>query len=138
VLQEWISLADVYPSILDLAGSDLAESSVHGRSFAPLLRAEPVAWRDTMFVEFNGVNSLATSMITVRKDNWKYGWNCSNTDELYDLAADPHETENLIDDPGCLAQVIEMRDTLEAWMVETSYPGRRMYVQSRMQRQPWL
>jgi arylsulfatase A-like enzyme len=137
VLQEWISLADVYPSILELAGADLG-SKVHGRSFAPLLRGEPVEWRNTIFVEFNGVNNLATSMVTVRKGNWKYGWNCSNADELYDLAADPHETENRIDDPRCSAQVTEMRETLEAWMVETDYPGLSMYIQSRMGRQPWL
>jgi arylsulfatase A-like enzyme len=138
VLREWVSTTDVYPSILDMAGADFAETDIHGRSFVPLLRGNPVEWRDTVFIEFNGVNSLATSMVTVRKDKWKYGWNCSNVDELYDLAADPHETVNLIDDPDCLPQVTEMRTTLEEWMVETRYPGRTMYVQSRMNRQPWV
>ena len=76
-------------------------------------------------------------MATVRKGNCKYGWNCSSADELYDLAVDPHETRNLIDDPRYSDRVAEMRKALEAWMVEAGYPGLRMYRQSRMG-MPWV
>jgi hypothetical protein len=70
----------------------------------------------------------------VRHGDLKYGWNCSNRDELYDLAVDPHETTNLIDDPTRADAVLEMRKRLEAWMVETGYPGPalNMYRQSRL------
>ena len=134
VLQEWVSLADVYPTILDLAGIPCDAEAVQGRSLGPLMRGEAVEWRDRVFVEFNGVNSLATSMASVRHGDLKYGWNCSNLDELYDLAADPHETRNLIDDPGYAPQARELREMLGSWMEETRYAGIAMYRQSRLGR----
>lgn len=131
VLQEWVSLADVYPTILEFAGTDRRQVERHGRSIVPLLRREQVSWREAIFVEFNGVNSLAASMVSVRKRNLKYGWNCSNRDELYDLKADPHETTNLIHDPKHADAVIDMRKLIEAWMTEKQYPGMRTYQRSR-------
>ena len=132
VLKEWISLADLYPTILELADAEFNESEIHGKSFLPILKNEPVKERDTIFIEFNGVNSLATSMVTVRKDNFKYGWNCSNRDELYDLESDPYEVKNLIDNPRYLSKVKEMRKIIEEWMVETKYPGTDAYRRSRI------
>jgi len=132
VLQEWASLVDVYPTILDMAGIGADESSIHGRSLVPVLESEPSEWRDTIFVEFNGVNSLATSMASVRKANFKYGWNCSSWDELYDLEKDPHEMNNLINSPEHSDKVYEMRMLLADWMEETKYPALGMYRQSRI------
>jgi arylsulfatase A-like enzyme len=132
VLSEWVSLVDVYPTLLDLAGALSSGTPAHGRSLLPLLRGQDTDWRDTVFVEFNGVNSLATSMVTVRQGTWKYGWNCSNRDELYDLASDPFEMENRIADPTCAGRVRHMRGLIESWMVETGYPGLGMYRQSRI------
>ncbi len=132
VLQEWVSIADVYPTILDMAGVDVDESVIHGRSFMPILEGQSSDWRDTIFVEFNGVNSLATSMMSVRKGGFKYGWNCSNLDELYDLKNDPYEMNNLISDPAYSDKVREMRTLIADWMAETRYPGLGMYRQSRM------
>jgi len=132
VLKEWVSLADVYPTVLDLAAADYPPDAIHGRSLVPLLKGERVEWRDKVFVEFNGVNSLATSMVSMRLGDLKYGWNCSNFDELYDLAHDPFETRNLIDDPAHSGHVREMRELIAEWMGETGYPGLRMYRRSRM------
>jgi arylsulfatase A-like enzyme len=132
VLPQWASLLDVYPTICDLAGSDYDADAVHGRSLLPLLRGATEDWRDELFVEFCGVNNLATSMITCRSGDLKYGWNCSNRDELYDLADDPHETRNLVDDPACSDAVGEMRERIDAFMQRTGHPGRRIYQRSRM------
>jgi arylsulfatase A-like enzyme len=131
-LQQWISLLDVYPTLLEWAGAERQAVERHGRSIVPLLRGEPVQWRDEVFVEFNGVNSLSTSMVSARTGNLKYGWNCSNRDELYNLETDPHETVNLIDDPGYADVVLSMRKRIEAWMIETEYPGRTTYQRSRL------
>jgi len=134
VLSEWVSLADVYPTLLEWAGAERDAVERHGQSIVPLLQGDPVQWRDGVYVEFNGVNSLATSMVSTRHKNLKYGWNCANRDELYDLDADPHETTNLIDDPTHADVVLEMRKRIEAWMIETHYPGTalNMYRQSRL------
>jgi arylsulfatase A-like enzyme len=132
VLQEWVSTADVYPTILEFAGAERADVERHGRSLVPLLRGESVTWRDAVFTEFHGVNSLSTSMVSVRRGDLKYGWNCSNWDELYDLGHDPYETTNLIHTPKYADIVIEMRELIHAWMQETAYPAIGMYRRSRL------
>ena len=132
VLQEWISTADIYPTILDMAGAEFDESAIHGKSLMPIMEDQSPGWRDTAFVEFNGVNSLATSMVSVRKANFKYGWNCSNWDELYDLEEDPYEMNNLISDPRYSDKIREMRTLIDDWMSETNYPALTMYRRSRM------
>jgi arylsulfatase A-like enzyme len=137
VLQEWVSLVDLYPTFLDLAGTDVPQANTHGRSLVPLIGGRDADWRRRIVVEFNGVNSLATSMVTAREGSLKYGWNCSNTDELYDLASDPYETTNLIADVSYATQVLHMRQVLQEWMTDTGYPGLRMYQQSRM-RTNWI
>jgi len=132
VLEEWISLADLYPTILDLAGEDYQDIPRHGRSLLPLLEEAETTWRHAVFVEFNGVNSLATTMVSARRGDIKYGWNCSNWDELYDLGKDPHETVNRIDDPDYAEALAEMRQLLADWMRETGHPALRMYEFSRL------
>lgn len=131
VLSSWASLVDVYPTILDLAGQEAAEP-VHGRSLLPLVRGEIVPWRDAAFVEFHGLNHLATSMATMRRGNLKYGWTCSGADELYDLATDPHETVNRIADPAYADAAADMRQGIADWMAETRHPGLNMYRRSRL------
>ena len=133
-MSEWISLADLYPTILDVAGAEFDEARVHGRSFLPIVEGQEIPWRDAIFVEFNGVNSLATTMMTVRKGNIKYGWNCSNWDELYDLEQDPHEMNSLAHDARYAERLQEMREILGAWMAETRHPAYAGYRRSRMGR----
>jgi arylsulfatase A-like enzyme len=132
VLPEWVSLLDVYPTVLDIAGAASLPEPVHGRSLLPLLGKAETSWRDHILVEFNGVNSLATSMVSLRVGDLKYGWNCSNEDELYDLRNDPYEMHDLVADPSRAGEVREMRERIGEWMEETHYPGRLMYRQSRL------
>lgn len=130
--EEWVSLLDVYPTLLDLSNRDTEDWDTPGMSLLPLLKNEPAAWRDSVFIEFNGVNSLSTSMVTARKDNLKYGWNCSSWDELYDLDSDPWEMNNVAQDPSYAKQLRTMRVLMEDWMRATGYPGLGMYIQSRI------
>lgn len=132
VCPQWVSLADLYPTVCDLAGADWDESAVHGRTLAPVLRGEDVHWPDEAAVEFHGVNSVAANMVSIRRGELKYGWNCANRDELYDLRADPWETRNLIDDPAYAECLQGMRERLFEWMCDTGHPSRRMYAQSRL------
>lgn len=45
-------------------------------------------------------------------------------EELYDLAADPHETVNLVHDPRHAQALGELRTLLDRWIVETNDLGR--------------
>ncbi len=130
VRNEWISSADFYPTFLDIAGveaENFGDVKLQGESVLPLLRGEDVKWRDTVFTEFYGVNSTSATMISVRRGNLKYGWNCSNMDEFYDLETDPHEMNNLIKDPKYTGKIKELREVMADWMEETRYPGRNIY-----------
>lgn len=137
VIEEWVSLVDLYPTFLELAGGEVDAATIHGRSLRPLLQGRPVTWRDEIVVEFFGVNSLITTMASVRRGNYKYGWNCSSYDDLYDLETDPWEMHNLIDDPAHAETVAEMRGLLEAFMEETGHPSLGYYRRTRMGKWPY-
>lgn len=45
-----------------------------------------------------------------------------NYEELYDLEADPHEQENLVNDEACQQVRAKLTSTLAMWMHETDNP----------------
>jgi arylsulfatase A-like enzyme len=95
---EFVSLADVGPSLLDLAGLR-PDRPFSGSSFAPFLRGEtPPAWRDEIHTQCNGVELYYTQR-SVTTRTLKYVFNGFDRDELYDLRTDPDETVNLCDRP---------------------------------------
>lgn len=125
--REFVSLADIYPTVLDLAGGEYAPDAVHGLSLAPLLRGEATEWRDSVVTEFCGLGNQGMTQRTIRHGDIKYGYNACCQDELYDLAADPHETLNRIDDPAYRDVADDMRGRLDAWMEATDDPAIRMW-----------
>lgn len=127
VRKEMASLVDIYPTCLDLAGVPATEIESQGASLHGLLEGRVADWRDSVFVEFYGLNS-PTAMVTCRSGDWKYGWNANSTDELYNLASDPYETRNLISDPACQS----IRKEMLAKIVNHVPPGPRNEVKSRM------
>ncbi|MBC7236949.1 MAG: sulfatase-like hydrolase/transferase [Chloroflexi bacterium] len=137
VLQEWASLADVYPTFLDLAGAEWDPEAAHGRSLLPLLRGQAVEWPEETVVEFFGVNSLVSTMVSIRRGRYKYGWNAPSQDDLYDLEADPYELRNLADDPAHAATLREMRAALGEWFVKTGFQGLGYYRRSRLGEFPY-
>ena len=126
-LPELASLADIYPTVLDLAGGEYDSEAIHGTSLLPLIRGEAVNWRDTVVTEFLGLGNIATSMKMIREGNLKYGCNLTSQDELYDLKADPHEMNNVIDDPAYREDVSRLKNRLKEWMIETQDPALRMF-----------
>ena len=58
----------------------------------------------------------------VRTPRWKYVWNATAEDELYDLAADRGELINLAAEPAHAATLAELRHTLATWMAATKDP----------------
>ncbi len=113
---------DIAPTLLTLAGAELPQH-YDGLSFAHLPQAPsesperaPASLRDALtyeyYWEFNYPQTPTT--FALRTDRYKYiqyhgVW---DTEELYDLASDPGETKNLIEDPALLELKIEMRQQL--------------------------
>lgn len=125
---EFVSLTDILPTFVDYAGAPCAESEVHGASLKGLLegtRTEP--WRDAVVTEFGGLGGTCVTQRTLVMGNLKYGYNAAGGDELYDLAKDPHEMRNSIDDPKYAADADRLRRRLDQWMGETKDSARGYY-----------
>ena len=102
-----VSHVDIAPTILELCSAP-ALPNCQGRSYRAILagKAEATDWQDA-YAEFYGQRFVYTQRI-VWHENWKYVFSPGGTDELYDLADDPHETKNLACDPAYHDRLIDM------------------------------
>jgi arylsulfatase A-like enzyme len=89
---------DVAPTLLELAGIP-RPSWMHGRSLVPLLEGKEASWRDAFLYEYYEypAEHCARKNRGIRTDRWKliHFWEQPEEWELYDLRADPDETNNL-------------------------------------------
>jgi choline-sulfatase len=69
---------------------------------------------NTAYGEYHGTRFNLTQRI-FWQGNWKFVFNGFDFDELYDLANDPHEMKNLVNEPEHAARVREMM--AEVWRV---------------------
>ena len=101
VIDEPVLNADIAPTLLDIAGVPIP-AAMQGRSIAPLLRGEPVEWRDDVFYEyFADFPYQVPPSQAVRTDRWLYvEYDRGLTPELYDTLADPAQRVNLAEDPA--------------------------------------
>ncbi len=87
-----VSLLDLYPTLVELAGLETPKH-LEGVSLVPLLR-DPAAEWDHAAISTNGFGSHAVST-----DRYRFIRYSDGAEELYDLAADPNEWYNLANDP---------------------------------------
>jgi arylsulfatase A-like enzyme len=104
---------DLAPTFMEMAGLPVP-ATVQGRSIAPLLKNQgaPADWPKEFFYEYIGTIMNIPSSEAVRTERWKYIRWVGRTplpEELYDLAADPLEQENLVAVPGHAATLAAMR-----------------------------
>ncbi len=94
-----VSIGDVCPTVLDIAGLDQFDEC-HFNSLAPLLE-DPATedWVDEAYAEFHGQRFFFTQRI-FWQDHMKYVLNAFDFDEMYDLDRDPHEMVNVVEDAG--------------------------------------
>jgi arylsulfatase A-like enzyme len=88
-----VSLLDVYPTLAELAGTELVEPH-DGVSLAPLLRDPRAAWSRPAVIEFQRGNAA------VRSQRYRYIRYRSGSEELYDHQTDPYEWNNLAASPS--------------------------------------
>jgi len=95
--QAIVQFHDVLPTLLDLLGLANSASSMHGRSFLSVLRGEADKHRDVIITGYNEGPDRC-----VRDGTWSYVQRPEGQrHELYNLARDPRERVNLVDQyPG--------------------------------------
>jgi N-acetylglucosamine-6-sulfatase len=110
-ISQQVLTLDIAPSILDLCAAPAMEN-IHGKSWVKLARDGDPAWRKAWFYEYNYEKQFpyTPNVRALRTDKWKYiryphgdGSPDRHTAELYDLAADPGETKNLISEKADVA-----------------------------------
>lgn len=114
-----VSNIDVTPTLCDLAGVSMQEIApwTDGESLLGLARGgertSPVA------MEYAAEASYAP-MVSLRYGKWKYNRCTLDPDQLFDLDTDPHELENLAENPAHAATLQTLRAKSEArWDLAT-------------------
>jgi arylsulfatase A-like enzyme len=92
VVDKLVCLADVMPTLLDLAGVEIPDS-VEGCSVLPLARGEETAWRKSLHIEHSPVHHALTD------GREKYVWFATDgREQLFDLVEDPRELRDFSKD----------------------------------------
>ncbi|MGE9267486.1 MAG: sulfatase family protein [Verrucomicrobiales bacterium] len=120
----FISALDLFPTLAELCGLPLsAPQAIDGHSLSGTLTADtPSPRRELLFYNSRGkLNGLT-------QDNWKLLINPNsgpkNTTYLFDLAADPHEKNNLAaDQPERLAALKKRMNELDAELTQNQRPA---------------
>jgi len=87
-----ISMLDLYPTLVELCGLP-PRDDLDGRSLVPLLEDPARPW------DHPAISTYAFNEFSIRTADWHYIHYIDDTEELYDLRADPREWTNLATDP---------------------------------------
>lgn len=115
-------------SALDLAVTFCAAAGLPapgtfmGRNLLPLAEGIEDSGPAAVFATYHGSQFGLYSERMLRTRRWKYVWNATAEDELYDLAADPGELTNLAAEQTYAGELAGLRAQLVAWMAETKDP----------------
>jgi len=115
-----MSSYDFAPTLLDYLSLPVpGDYAGPGESYRGVLTGEDDAARDRVVV-----HSEYGTVRMIRTEDWKYVHRYPRgPHELYDLANDPDERENLIDDPGQESRVASLREDLADWFGEYADPA---------------
>ncbi|HNO76862.1 MAG TPA: sulfatase-like hydrolase/transferase [Phycisphaerae bacterium] len=107
---------DFAPTMLDFAGVKIP-AEIQGRSFRPLVKGEAVGdWRKSTYYHYYEYPAwhMVKRHYGVRTDRYKLIHFYFDIDawELYDLKNDPHELNNIYDDPANAELVKELKAEL--------------------------
>jgi choline-sulfatase len=96
---ENVSLVDLMPTVLGLAGIDAQEQTTQlaGNDLTGLIRGQEKNWPNQVLAEYSA-EAAAAPMVMIRKGRYKYIQAAGDPQLLYDLETDPDELLNLAED----------------------------------------
>lgn len=113
--REYVRLMDLMPTVLDLAQVTVPDG-IDGLSLMPILRGKiPDDWPRSVYCEHHGEVWGFHTQRSVRTDEWKYVFNPTDLDELYNVVDDPYEMRNLIGDPAARDALDDAKARLIGW-----------------------
>ena len=131
-----LSQYDWLPTLLaHLGEADRVPEGLPGRSFAPLLDGRSIGERKSIYVfdEYGPVRMI-------RSREWKLVWRYpAGPHELYNVADDPEERDNLFSRAGHTERIRSLRRELDDWFasyVDPTLDGSKLPVTGRGQREP--
>jgi arylsulfatase A-like enzyme len=102
-------MLDLAPTIEDICGLE-PDGARHGLSLMPLIRGEKQPTRDDFAVSSsNGQQFGFYCNRSIRTEKYRYIWNLTDVDELYDITNDPGELRNIANTPGVENTLRELR-----------------------------
>ena len=101
-----VSLIDIYPTLVELAGLPANESN-EGTSLVPLLKDPKKEWKPALM-------TMKKNNHAIRSDRWRYIRYSDGTEELYDHDEDPWEWKNLAKDQKYADVIAEHKKHLPA------------------------
>lgn len=128
-----VSLVDLYPTFLDVAGTKLPDIlSLRGESLKPLLVGTDRDFSNReVFCEFEG-EGWNHPRAMLRRGSFKYVHNHTAENRLYNLESDPDETVDLYADPSCSVIVNELQQGLFAHWDPEKVEKQVLQAQARM------
>jgi N-acetylglucosamine-6-sulfatase len=129
-VEQVVANIDIMPTVLDAAGV-AAPNGLDGRSWLPLAQGKSIEWRKELLYEYYWERNFpqTPTVHALRGDRYKFVrchgiW---DIDELYDLQADPLETNNLIFSPEHQQIATQMRRRLFEVLKETGGMSMPLY-----------
>ncbi|MDE2991146.1 MAG: sulfatase-like hydrolase/transferase [Chloroflexota bacterium] len=109
-----VSLVDAFPTICEGVGAPLeaADADLPGMSLWPLARGDGPTSRTT-FAEYHASGSVSGAFM-LRDERWKYVHYHGFAPQLFDLANDPEERQDLAGDPAHAADLRRFEAQLRA------------------------
>ncbi|MDO7841825.1 sulfatase family protein [Sphingomonas immobilis] len=114
-VEQVVANIDIAPTMLAAAGLE-APTHMAGADILPLIGGRDVPWRKELLYEYYWERNFpqTPTVHALREERYKYMhfhgiW---DTDELYDLTADPQESDNLLARPGHEAMAERMSTKL--------------------------
>lgn len=116
------NLLDLPPTILELLDMTIPDF-FQGRSLVPFLKGEILPdWRQEIVATYHGQQFGLFTQRMYRTHAWKYIWNPTSIDELYDLREDPFELTNEIYNTKHKDRLKEFRRRLFSILLEEGDP----------------